>query len=101
VRRAGSACTSPGQWTRGRSELALLVEAGLSPLEAIEAATADGPATLGGQAPRAGVLEQGWDADVITVAADPLSDIGLLAEPASVTGVWKRDVAVKRLDAQP
>jgi len=50
---------------RGRNgrELPLLVEARMTPLEAIEAATANGPLTLGPQAPLSGVLAEGYDAD--------------------------------------
>jgi imidazolonepropionase-like amidohydrolase len=90
----------PVAWGQNGAELGLLVAAGLSPLEAIAAATANAPATLGPQAPRAGVLAQGWDADLITLAANPLTDIALLADPANITGVWKHGVAVKRLDTQ-
>lgn len=86
----------PVGWGQNGAELPLLVEAGLSPLEAIATATANAPDTLGPQAPRAGVLAEGWDADVITLAANPLEDIGVLAEPTNVTGVWKAGAEVKR-----
>jgi imidazolonepropionase-like amidohydrolase len=76
-------------------ELGHLVSAGLSPLEAIEAATASAPLTLGPQAPRSGRLAEGYDADVIGLDADPLADIGVLADPAHVTHVWKAGQAVK------
>jgi imidazolonepropionase-like amidohydrolase len=79
----------PFGWGQNGAELALLVEAGLTPLEAIAAATANAPATLGPQAPLAGILAPGWDADVITLAGDPLADINLLTDPANVTAVWK------------
>ena len=68
---------------------------GLSPLDAIEAATATGPLTLGPQAPRSGQLAEGYDADVITLDADPLADIGVLAEPDRITGVWTGGRQVK------
>jgi imidazolonepropionase-like amidohydrolase len=71
---------------------------GFTPLEAIETATANGPATLGPQAPRSGQLVEGYDADVITVDGDPLSDITLLAQPARITGVWKAGRRVKAHD---
>jgi imidazolonepropionase-like amidohydrolase len=86
----------PFGWGQNGAELALLVEAGLTPLEAIAAATANAPATLGPQAPLAGILAPGWDADVITLAGDPLADINLLTDPANVTAVWKHGVAAKR-----
>jgi len=67
----------------------------MSPLEAIEAATASGPLTLGPQAPRSGQLAEGYDADLITLDADPLADIGALADPARITAVWTRGRQVK------
>ena len=82
-------------WGQNGGELPLLVEAGLSALDAIEAATANAPDTLGELAPRAGQLISGWDADVITVDADPVVDIGVLADPTRVTGVWRHGVAAK------
>jgi imidazolonepropionase-like amidohydrolase len=80
---------------RNGEELGHLVAAGLSPLEAIETATANGPLTLGPQAPRSGLLAEGYDADVIALDADPLADIGVLADPAHVTHVWRTGRAVK------
>lgn len=85
----------PASWGRNGHELPLLVEAGLSPLEAIEAATANGPKTLGPQAPRSGLLAEGYDADVIALDADPLADIAVLADPEHVIGVWRGGRRVK------
>lgn len=85
----------PVAWGHNGAELGLMVEAGMSPLAAIEAATANGPDTLGPQAPKAGILAEGYDADLITVAADPLADITVLADATNVTGVWKAGVQVK------
>jgi imidazolonepropionase-like amidohydrolase len=82
-------------WGRNGRELPLLVEAGLTPLEAIQAATANGPLTLGPQAPRSGQLAEGCDADLIIVDGDPLADITILADPAHVVGVWKTGRRVK------
>lgn len=82
-------------WGTNGRELVHLVEAGMSPLGAIEAATAHGPLTIGPQAPSTGRLEAGCDADVIVVDGDPLDDIALLAEPSQVTHVWKRGSLVK------
>jgi hypothetical protein len=55
----------------------------MTPLQAIEAATANGPLTVGPQAPSSGQLLEGFDADVICLDADPLDDIGVLADPRS------------------
>jgi imidazolonepropionase-like amidohydrolase len=92
---AGSGSTVPARWGQNGAELGLLVKAGLSPLEAIEAATATAPLTLGPQAPRSGVLEAGYDADVIALAADPAADPGVVTDPANVTHVWKAGELVK------
>src|SRR5215475_6581953 len=79
----------PNAWGKNGTELVHLVELGLTPAEAIEAATATGPLTLGPQAPRSGLLVEGFDADVLTLDADPLADIAILADPAHVAGVWQ------------
>jgi imidazolonepropionase-like amidohydrolase len=88
-------------WGRNGRELPLLIQAGLTPLEAIQAATANGPLTLGPQAPRSGQLAEGYDADLITLDGDPLADITILANPAHVTGVWKRGRRVKHPRSDP
>jgi len=85
----------PNSWGRNGRELPLLAEIGFTPLEVIEAATATGPQTLGPQAPRSGQLLAGYDADVLTLDADPLADIGVLAKPEHITGVWKAGRQVK------
>ena len=94
------ACTSGGEsivpWGLNATELVHFVEAGMSPLQAIEAGTANGPLTLGPQAPKAGVLERGWDADVIAVRGDPTANIAVLADPDNVTHVWKAGRLVKK-----
>lgn len=91
VSRAGA----PTSWGTNGLELPHLVSAGMTPLEAIEAATATGPATVGPQAPLSGQLRAGYDADVITLAADPVADISVLATPSLITGVWTGGRQVK------
>jgi imidazolonepropionase-like amidohydrolase len=81
-------CDLPNSWGQNGAELGHLVDLGLTPLQAIESATAIAPRTLGPQAPRSGQLAAGYDADVITLDADPLADIAVLASPGHVTGVW-------------
>ena len=85
----------PNAWGQNGSEPGYLVKLGMSPLEAMEAATASGPLTLGPQAPRSGQLAEGHDADVITLDADPLADVGVLADPHHVIGVWTGGRQVK------
>lgn len=79
----------PLGWGRHGRELPLLVAAGLTPLEAIEAATANAPLTLGPRAPRSGQLRAGYDADVLAVRGDPTVDVGVLADPDNVQQVWR------------
>ena len=90
-----SAAGAPTSWGTNGAELAHLVKLGLTPLEAIEAATAVAPLTLGPQAPLSGRLEAGYDADVITLSANPVIDISVLTDPACVLGVWTAGRQVK------
>jgi imidazolonepropionase-like amidohydrolase len=85
----------PNAWGQNGSEPGYMVKLGMSPRDAIEAATASGPLTLGPQAPRSGRLAEGYDADLITLDADPLADIGVLGDPDRITAVWTRGRQVK------
>ncbi len=76
-------------WGRNGEEVQLMVDCGMTPLQAIEAATANGPATLGPQAPKAGQLVEGFDADVICVSGDPSTDASILGNPSNITHVFK------------
>jgi len=90
---SGPGTVSP--WGGHARELGYLVASGMTPLQAIEAATANGPLTLGPQAPRSGQLLEGYDADVIAVSDSPLNDIDVLADPAKITQVWRAGQQVK------
>lgn len=74
--------------TNGK-ELHWLKEAGMTPLQVIEAATATPPETLGAQAPKAGQLREGYDADFILVKGNPLDDVDVLVDVENITHVWK------------
>lgn len=76
-------------------EVRYLIEAGMTPLAAIEAATANGPLTLGPQAPKKGLLADGYDADIIALDTNPLNDITVWGDPDRVTHVWKKGVLAK------
>lgn len=93
----GSGSKVPAHWGQNGTELTYLVRAGLTPLEAIAAATATAPSTLGPQAPRSGLLHAGFDADVIAVAGDPSTDVSILSNPVNITHVWKSGTLVKAL----
>lgn len=82
------------RYRQASREVRHLMEAGLSRLEAIEAATARGPETLGPQGPRSGQLVDGYIADFIALDRNPLDDDSVWGDPDRVTGVWK---AGKRL----
>ncbi|KAL7820913.1 hypothetical protein V8C26DRAFT_391913 [Trichoderma gracile] len=84
-----SARTSALSHGNNAHELTYAVEMGMTPLQAIECATANGPETLGGMAPRSGQLKVGYDADIIAVAENPLDDVGVLTDPNNITHVWK------------
>ncbi len=72
-----------------------LIEAGMTPLQAIESATANGPLTVGPQAALTGQLIDGYDADVIAFDGNPLEDSSVWGDARRVTHVWKQGVAVK------
>jgi imidazolonepropionase-like amidohydrolase len=76
--------TDAGVLPHGRNadEILALVEAGLTPAEAIRAATLQAAALLGRK--DLGEIVAGAAADLVVVAGDPLQDPGLLARPALV-----------------
>jgi imidazolonepropionase-like amidohydrolase len=92
----GTDIWATGMWGRNAEELALMVKDGMTNLQAIEAATANGPDTLGPQAPKSGQLLEGYDADVICISGDPSEDVNILADPTNITHVFKGGVAYKQ-----
>ena len=76
-------------------ELQYAVDAGMTPLQVIEAATATAAETLGAMAPKSGRVETGWDADLLGVEGDVLSDIGILVKGGAVQWIWKGGTLVK------
>ncbi len=65
-------------------ELAMLVESGLTPLAALQAATIN-PAKFMGRGAEMGTIEAGKMADLVLLRADPLADIH---NTAQIQGVW-------------
>lgn len=92
---AGTDAPNPGTafGVSMHGELALLVEAGLSPLEALRAATSV-PAQRFGLTDR-GRIAPGLRADLVLVEGDPSADIRATRELVSV---WKNG---RRVDARP
>ena len=79
--------TSPG--FNMAMELEYAVQAGMSNLEAIKAATANGPLTVKGQVPKTGQLKAGYVADMIGVWEDPVEDVKVLQNKDYIGWVWK------------
>jgi len=69
-------------------ELPLLVKAGMTPMQALQAATSWAAECLGWE-DRIGTVEKGKLADVILVNGDPLADMALLTDPAKIALVIK------------
>jgi imidazolonepropionase-like amidohydrolase len=69
-------------------ELALMVEGGMTPLQAISASTLAGARLLGLDG-ETGSLQAGKLADVVVVEGDPVADIALLADPDRIRLVLK------------
>jgi len=86
----GSSDSAPVYWGVNGREFAYMVEEmGMTPLESIRSGTANGPRTLGPQAPKSGQLLAGFVADVIAVRENPVERIEVLGEPESILKVWK------------
>ena len=65
---------APGTLPNVHEELRLLVDAGIPPLDAIAAATANGARAIGIEASR-GTIAPGKAADLVVLSADPVADI--------------------------
>ena len=78
------------------SELVYLAEAGLSPMQAIQAATSVGPQTLGKRAPNSGMLSPGKDADILCLNKNPLDNLATLQERMNIAMVFKGGKLVVR-----
>lgn len=95
---AGSDAPNPGT-AHGASmhhELALLVEAGLEPIEALRAATSVSARAFGLDG--RGCLKVGCRADIVLVDGNPIESI---ADTAQLAGVWKNGHAVEIAVEQP
>ena len=82
-------------------ELKYLVEAGLSPMQALRAATQWAAACLGLER-EIGTIEQGRLADLVLVGGNPLDDVTLLLDPARIELVLKGgSICVDRRGPRP
>jgi imidazolonepropionase-like amidohydrolase len=81
-------------------ELRALVEAGLTPMQAIQAGTSWAAECCGKEAD-IGTVEQGKLADLVVVRGDPLADIAVLCDLASIALVVKDGaIAANRMAAR-
>jgi len=75
-------------------ELELLVEGGMTPMQAVVAATSMAAECLG-LGHELGTLRKGYYADILIVNGDPLADISLLREAEHLKAVYKGGQLVK------
>ena len=89
-----SAGTDEGGWEHGNNahEISCLVEAGMTPMQAIVAATGDAAECIG-LGEEIGSIEAGKKADVILVDGNPLEDVKILEHGVAVRYVMKNGVA--------
>ncbi|KAK6079177.1 amidohydrolase [Seiridium cupressi] len=97
VQTGGKGLSKP-QWEKAKDtppgfncaiELEYAVKCGLSNLEAIKAATANGPLTVGAQAPKTGQLKAGYEADIIGLLENPVDDVKVLQNKDNIKYVFK------------
>jgi imidazolonepropionase-like amidohydrolase len=78
-------------------EIECLVKAGLTPLQALRAATGWAAECLGMER-EIGTIEKGKRADLVVIAGDPLDDVRVLQDVARVALVMKGgEIAANRL----
>ena len=85
---------------RNALELGYLVEAGLTPMQALRAAT-QGAAQCLGLERELGTLEKGRLADLVVVGGDPLHDVKILLDPQRIELVLKGGVVCVDRRAAP
>lgn len=90
--------TDLGSFGRGENavELAYMVAAGMTPMQAIVAATRRGAECMG-LGDRVGVLRPGMLADLLLVDGDPLHDVAILQDAARIRLVMQGGVMHKNL----
>lgn len=92
---SGSPGSFPGLWEH--REMEMLVGAGLTPMEVIQAATINGARLLGVEA-QYGSITPGKVADFVVLDADPLADI---ANTRKISAVWMNGSPLNRVALGP
>ncbi|MFX0199517.1 MAG: amidohydrolase family protein [Candidatus Hodarchaeota archaeon] len=96
---AGTDFLGPEMCRHGENaiELSYLVEAGLTPMQAIVAGTRNGALAVGPKGENLGTLEECKVADLLIVDGDPLKDINILQEQERIKLVMKGgEIVVRR-----
>ena len=90
--------TDAGGWFHGNNsvELDMLVDAGMTPMQAIVAGTGEAAACCG-LGDDLGTLEAGKLADIIVVDGDPLRDVTILQERGNIRVVMKGGTIYRNL----
>ena len=70
-------------------EIEAAVKNGMTNLQALRAATAMGPRSVGDLAKKSGQLKEGFDADVLVLEKNPVEDVRVLQDWGCITHVWK------------
>jgi imidazolonepropionase-like amidohydrolase len=88
--------TDAGGFGHGQNakELVYLVEAGMTPMQAIVSATSMGARCMG-LGPEVGLLKEGMLADLLVVDGGPLRDVGILQDRARLRLIMKDGEIVK------
>lgn len=71
-------------------ELRYLVDLGMSPMDAIVAATGNGAMTVGQRGVSKGLLQSGYEADLLLLKKNPLNDIGVLTDIDNISQIIKQ-----------
>jgi imidazolonepropionase-like amidohydrolase len=89
--------TDLGSFGRGENagELAYLVEAGMSPMQAIVTATKMGAQCMG-LGSEVGVLREDMFADLLVIDGDPLQDIRILQDHSKLRLIMKDGEIIKK-----
>lgn len=81
------------KWGDNANELGIYVDLlGMSPIEALQTATKNAPATLGKQAPKSGLLQKDYDADLLLLNKNPIDDISILLDRKNIANVIKSGI---------
>jgi imidazolonepropionase-like amidohydrolase len=84
----GSDTASVAIHGRNAKELGLLVQVGLSPMEAIQSATSVAAEAIG-ISELVGTLKDGKEADLLVIDGDPTQDIKIFQDPEKIRAIYK------------